>query len=180
MDFDSVVKTRRSIRAFESAAVSQADIIDLVDLARHAPSSMNGQPWHFVLVSAPETKARLVDIKNRYCPPSKKNYRADFMLGAAWIVVVCVDRERSHERGLENAVAATTVMLLAARARGLGSVFMTAYNPDDAGLAREIRELLRIPEGVDPVTLLPVGRPGETPGTKPMSPLEPMIHVETF
>jgi nitroreductase len=180
MDFDSVVKSRRSIRAFRRDAVSQADVVDLIDLARHAPSSMNGQPWHFVLVGSNEKKAQLVEIKNRYCPPSKQDYRADFLGTAAWVVVICVDRERAQGRGIESAVGATTILLLAAHQRGLGSVFMTAYSPDDAGLSREIRRLLHIPDGIDPVTLLPIGRPAETPSPKYLTPLEPMIHVETF
>lgn len=180
MDFDSVVKSRRSIRAFKREAVPKADLVELIDLARHAPSSMNGQPWHFVLVGSDEKKAQLVDIKNRFCPPSKQDYRADFLAAAAWVVVICVDRARAQSRGIESAVAATTILLLAAQERGLGSVFMTAYNPDDAGLAREIRKLLHIPDGIDPVTLLPIGRPAETPSPKYLTPLEPMIHVDTF
>lgn len=180
MDFDGVVKSRRSIRTFRPDPVPKADVVALVDLARHAPSSMNGQPWHFVLVASDEKKARLVEIKNRYCPPSKQDYRADFLRTAAWVVVVCVDRERAQGRGLESAVAATTILLLAAHQRGLGSVFMTAYTPDDAGLSNEIRALLHIPDGIEPVTLLPIGRPAETPTSKYLTPLESMIHVETF
>ncbi|HXV12833.1 MAG TPA: nitroreductase family protein [Candidatus Krumholzibacteria bacterium] len=180
MEFDSVVRGRRSIRRYRSDAVSESEVRDLVDLARHAPSSMNEQPWHFVLVASADKKARLAEIKNTYCPPDKRHYRADFLRSAAWIVVVCVDRARSHGRAVETAVAATTTLLLAAHARGLGSVFMTAHAPDEPGLASEIRGLLGIPEGIDPVTLLPLGRPGETPAEKRLAPFASMIHVDTF
>ncbi len=180
MDFDSVVRGRRSIRRYRADAVPESEIRDLVDLARHAPSSMNEQPWHFVLVASADRKARLAEIKNRYCPPEKRSYHADFLRSAAWIVVVCVDRARSHGRTMENAVAATTTLLLAAHARRLGSVFMTAQAPDQPQLAEEIRTLLGLPAGIDPVTLLPLGRPDETPGEKRLAPLPPMIHVETF
>lgn len=180
MDFDSVVKTRRSVRTYTRDTVAQQDIVDLIDLARHAPSSTDAQPWHFVLISSDVAKARLADIKNRFCPPAKRDYRADFLRDAAWIVVVCVDRERAQGRGIESASAATMVLLLGARARGLGGVFMTAYAPDNDGLAREIRELLHIPPGIDPVTLVPLGRPSEAPASKSLTPLASIIHVETF
>jgi nitroreductase len=180
MEFDNVVRGRRSIRRYRSDAVSEAEVRDLVDLARHAPSSMNEQPWHFVLVASADKKARLADIKNRYCPTEKMSYHADFLRSAAWIVVVCIDRARSHGRAVETAVAATTTLLLAAHARGLGSVFMTAQAPDAPGLSDEIRSLLGLPSGVDPVTLLPLGRPDETPGEKRLAPLASMIHVDTF
>jgi nitroreductase len=141
---------------------------------------MNEQPWHFVLVASADKKARLADIKNRYCPTEKRSYHADFLRSAAWIVVVCIDRARSHGRAVETAVAATTTLLLAAHARGLGSVFMTAHAPDAPGLSNEIRSLLGIPSGIDPVTLLPLGRPDETPDQKRLAPLASMIHVDTF
>lgn len=180
MDFEAIVRGRRSIRKFRSDSLPESDVAELVDLARHAPTSMNGQPWHFVLVRSEAKKARLAEIKNRYCPPEKKNYSADFLRHAAWIVVVCVDRARSHERAVENAVLATSILLLGAHQRGWGSVFMTAYSPGERGLADEIRGLLGIPDGIDPVTLLPLGLPNETPADKSLVPLERILHVESF
>ena len=180
MDFDEVVKGRRSIRRFRPDPVTESEVMDLMELARHAPSSMNGQPWHFVLVRSPESKARLAEIKNRYCPPAKRSYPADFLLHAAWIIVVCVDREKSCGREVENAVSATTILLLAAQQRGLGSVFLTAYSSEEPGLSDEIRALLGIPAGVVPVTIVPLGRPDEIPAAKQLAPLEEMVHVEKF
>jgi len=180
VDFDSVVKGRRSIRKFRPDSVAKSEVLDLVDLARHAPSSMDGQPWHFVLVQSDHKKSRLAEIKNRYCPPGKQQYPAAFLRSAAWIVVVCVDRERSHGRAMETAVAATTILLLGAQQRGLGGVFMTAQSPDEPRLADEIRALLEIPAGIDPITLVPLGRPAETPSGKSLAPLESISHVETF
>ncbi len=180
MDFDTIVKSRRSIRRYGVEPVPESEVVALVDLARHAPSSMNDQPWHFVLVSSDDTKARLADIKNRYCPAEKETYRADFLRSAAWIVVVCVDRERSHERAVETAVAATMILLLGAHRHGLGGVFMTAQSPHQLGLSEEIRALLGIPSGIDPVTLVPLGRPDEAPAAKVLEPLASIVHVETF
>lgn len=180
MDFDTVVKSRRSIRKFRDDPVPKSEIVALIDLARRAPSSMNGQPWHFVLVKAGATKGRLAEIKNRHCPPEKRDYAADFLATAPWVIVVCVERERSHGRALENAVLATAVLLLGAEDRGLGSTFLTAYAPEDPALSDEIRALLRIPPGIDPVTLVPVGRPDETPLGKEIAPVEGVIHVDSF
>lgn len=180
MDFQAIVKGRRSIRRFRHDPVPESEVAELIDLARHAPTSMNGQPWHFILVRSEAKKDRLAGIKNRYCPAEKKGYSADFMRHAAWIVVVCVDRARSHERAVENAVLATAILLLGAHERGWGSVFMTAYSPAEPALADEIRELLGLPEGIDPVTLVPLGLPNETPADKSLVPLERILHVESF
>jgi len=59
---------------------------------------MNGQPWYFIVVRAENTKEQLAEIKNRYCPMEKQNYRADFLQKAPVIIVVCVDKQKSYDR----------------------------------------------------------------------------------
>lgn len=84
-----------------------------------APSSMNGQPWRFIVVKAEKTKEHLVEIKNRYCPVEKQDYEADFLRKAPVVIVVCVDKEKSYEREIENGVLATANLMLGACSRGL-------------------------------------------------------------
>ena len=180
MQFDEAVRSRRSIRQFEPREVPDSVVTELLDLARYAPSSMNGQPWHFVLVRSPETRSRLAEIKNDFCPPAKRAFRADFIARAPLIVVVCVEEESSYDRGLENGIIATTHILLAARDRGLGAVYMSAYDFNEPGLATAIAELLNLPAGVSPVTLIPMGYPSETPAARDRRPLARMVHRERF
>jgi len=51
MEFDAVVRGRRSIRGFLPKPVPQALIREILELAVRAPSSMNTQPWHFYVVT---------------------------------------------------------------------------------------------------------------------------------
>ena len=51
MEFDAVVRGRRSIRGFLPKPVPQALIREILELAMRAPSSMNTQPWHFYVVT---------------------------------------------------------------------------------------------------------------------------------
>ena len=51
MDFDDVVRSRRSIRGFLDKPVPRALIEEILELAMRAPSSMNTQPWHFHVVA---------------------------------------------------------------------------------------------------------------------------------
>lgn len=48
--FRDILKTRRSIREFTEEPVSLADIEDLIDCARYAPSDTNSQTWEFIVV----------------------------------------------------------------------------------------------------------------------------------
>ena len=42
---DEVLRSRRTVRAFEVDEVPIETVIDLLDVARHAPSTFNTQPW---------------------------------------------------------------------------------------------------------------------------------------
>jgi len=180
MNLDDAIRGRRSIRKFREEPVPDSVIRELLDLAVHAPSSMNGQPWRFVVIRNKEIKKRLVELKNKSCPIEKAMYRADFLEAASAVIVVCVDRATSYEREIENAVLATANIMLAAWARGLGSVYMSAQRGNDPTLAEEVRQLLHIPANVDPVTIVPIGYPDETPEGRTLPGVERVSFVDRF
>lgn len=51
MQFDEVVKTRRSIRGFLDKPVPKATVQEVLELALRAPTSLNTQPWNFYVVT---------------------------------------------------------------------------------------------------------------------------------
>lgn len=64
---DEVLRGRRSIRRYAPRAVPDALVREILDLARHAPSSLGAQPWCFVVIRSRETLERLAAIKDDYC-----------------------------------------------------------------------------------------------------------------
>jgi nitroreductase len=180
MEVDKTIKGRRSIRRYQDKDIPDSAVKELLSLATYAPSSMNGQPWCFIVVRAEKTKNRLAEIKNKYCPSEKQDYKADFLRQAPVIIVVCVDKERSYEREIENGVLATANLMLGASSRGLGSVYLSAYRIGEPGISQEMRQVLNIPQNIDPITLIPLGYPDEIPEPKMLRPLEEMIYYETF
>ena len=59
MQYDEVVRGRRSIRGFKRDRVPQALIREIIEMAMRAPSSLNTQPWNFyVLAGAPLDRIR--------------------------------------------------------------------------------------------------------------------------
>jgi nitroreductase len=178
--FHDAVRTRRSIRRYANRSVPDELLVDVLDLARHAPSSMDGQPCCFVVIRDPALKARIVSVKNAACPPGKRAFPADFLLDAPVVVAVCVDREKAHDRLRENGVLATGHLLLAAHAAGLGGVYLSAYESHGDGLCRELGALLGLPDSVEPVTLVPLGFPAEIPAPKALRPLAELLHREQY
>lgn len=50
LEFDEVLKKRRSIRRYKGTPVPRESIVKLLEAARIAPSGSHKQPWHFVVV----------------------------------------------------------------------------------------------------------------------------------
>jgi nitroreductase len=50
MEFDEVIRKRRSIRKYRPEPVPEQYLLQLIEAARQAPSAMNLQPWRYVLV----------------------------------------------------------------------------------------------------------------------------------
>lgn len=180
MKLDEAIKGRRSVRRYQDMDIPNSIIEELLSLALYAPSSMNGQPWHFIVIRKQKTKTELAEIKNRYCPVEKQMYQADFLKDAPVIIVICVDKKKSYDREVENAVLATANILLGAFSRGIGTVYMSAYKPDDLKISEEIRKALHIPMNIAPITIIPLGYPDETPEPKTMKSIKGVISYESY
>ncbi|MEM2947076.1 MAG: nitroreductase family protein [Candidatus Bathyarchaeia archaeon] len=173
MDVFEAIKGRRSIRAFQSRDVPSGIVEKLIEAARWAPSAGNIQPWEFVIVRNPETKKRLAEAA----------LGQSFIEEAPVVIVVCADEERSASgygsRGrtlycIQDTAAAIQNIHLAAYAMGLSTCWVGAFREDEA------RKILKIPEGVRPVAIIPVGYPAESPTPRSRRPLKQIIHYERF
>jgi len=51
MNYDDVVKSRRSIRGYLDKPVPKELIREILEIAMRAPTSMNSQPWNFYVVA---------------------------------------------------------------------------------------------------------------------------------
>ena len=63
MELKETIRGRRSIRKYKEKKVPDFIIEELLELAIYAPSSMDGQPWHFIVVRSNKTKKQLAEIK---------------------------------------------------------------------------------------------------------------------
>ncbi len=180
MEFLEAVKARRSIRGFTPEDVPEEILESMIDCALMAPSSMDGQPWSFILVRNAETKRRLAEAKDRHCPPEKRIYPAGFLGDAPVVIVTCVDRSRAFDRGIESGVLATGHLLLAAADHGLAGVYMSAYRTGAPEVAEEIRAILGSPGHIDPITVVPIGRPAAAAAPKTVKSAREVVFREAY
>ncbi|MEM3586018.1 MAG: nitroreductase family protein [Candidatus Jordarchaeaceae archaeon] len=174
MDVFEAIKNRRSIRDYDPNKQVPRDLIEkIVDAARWAPTAGNQQPVEIVIVQEKEKREKMAAASG-YAPYLKDSPVA---------LVVCVNQNkyaRGYDKAREyytpmDASAAIQNMMLAAHALGLGTCWDSIIDK------RVIRELLKIPEHVDPFSILALGYPSKIPETPPKRrTLEEMIHWETY
>ncbi len=164
MEMNETLKTifsRKSVRAYAEGAIPREQLEMLVRAGMAAPSAVDQRPWEFVVVTE---KATLVRLAERL-PYAK------MAAHAAAAIVVCGDLRRqwggpdSVMWSIDCAAAAQNV-LLAAESLGLGAVWTAGYPYSDR--MSTMREVLGLPDYVQPLTLIPVGIPrgGEKPKEK--------------
>ena len=164
MEVYEAVTTVLAVREFREDPVSDEIVYRIVESARLTASSMNRQPWQFVVVQNRET---LKDLGNIV---SSGPYNAQ----AAFAIVVAV--ERSSPFGVSDASRAIQSMILTAWSEGVGSNW-TGW----VGM-KEVASRLGVPEDLDVIAVVPFGYPTHvrTKGIKSRKPLGEVAHTEQF
>jgi nitroreductase len=173
LDVYEAIKGRRSVRSFKSDDVSPEIVEKLIDAARQAPSAGNIQPWEFVIVRESEIKRSLVEAASGQ----------RFIEEAPVVIVVCANENCSSQgygvRGktlycLQDTAAAIQNILLFAYSMGLGTCWVGAFREEEA------RKALKIPSGIRPVAIIPVGHPAKAPQPRSRREINLIVHQETF
>ena len=73
-DITHYAENRQSAKAYNPTKKISADNIEKIkELLRFSPSSVNSQPWHFILASSDEAKAKIAKSTERLFPFNKKS-----------------------------------------------------------------------------------------------------------
>lgn len=153
------ILSRTSVRAYTEQAVEKAKVEKMLRAAMAAPSAVNKQPWHFVVINNKNTLGQIA----RLTP------NTGMAAGAPLAIVVCGDMKKAldgegRDFWVQDVSAATENLLLEAHALGLGAVWTGVYPIKDK--VKAIRELLKLPETIVPLTTVVIGYPKEAPRPK--------------
>lgn len=153
------IATRTSIRDYEARPVEKEKIEKMLRAAMAAPTAMNKQPWHFVVV----------DQRNVLDALAGTNPYAKMLKKAPLAIVVCGNTDKMIEGGgrdfwIQDASAATENLLLAAHAMGLGAVWTGAYPSEERCIS--INKVLSLSDNLVPLNMIVVGYPAEQPQPK--------------
>jgi len=167
MNTIEAINKRRSIRKYTSQEVSDEIINELLNAAMMAPSARNTQSWQLVVIKSRSLLDKLSDI----------HPYAKMLKEAPLAILVCGDRTQEENDSYQciNCSAATQNILLAAYALGIGSVWLGVY--PRAERIEPIKELLNLPEGIIPISLIALGYADEVKA-KPERFIKEKVHYD--
>jgi nitroreductase len=192
-DLWEVFKSRRSVRKFKPDAVPEADLRRILDAARSAPTSGNQQPWKFLVVRDPakiealktaciarslsraDPNKPLSDDEKKRRETRIKNFSENFFSAPVYIVILTDNQSKYADYNHWDGPLAAGYLMLAARALGYGTVFITDAIPDEV-----TKKVLNIPDRYTRVCITPLGIPVAWPSSPSKKPLEDFIAWETL
>lgn len=147
----NAIFSRRSIRAFTDKKIDEQTLETLLKAGMYAPSAMNTQPWHFIVVRDKETMNKVMKVH----PYSKMLKTADVLL------VVCSSQINDAQKKFftQDLGACTENILLAAKSLGIGSCWLGVYPNDD--VVCKIAQIFDTPNDIVPFGLIALGYPDE-------------------
>lgn len=151
------IMTRTSIRQFKEQPVEQEKVDIMLKAAMAAPTAVNLQPWHFIVI----TDKKAIGLLSGNQPTN-----------APLLIAVCGNTDKTTmENGnklpdfwVQDVLAATENLLLAAHALGLGAVWTGVYPVMER--TAEVANVLNCPPNIIPLAVVRIGYPDEAPEPK--------------
>ena len=146
MDTFEAVRTMLAVRSYEDRPVPEELVRRIVEAGHLSASSMNLQPWHFVVVQEHGTLRRLGELAKT----------GPYIAQAPLAIAVVIEDTRF---AVSDASRAIQSMMLTAWSEGVGSNWVGF-----SGSLEGIKPLLGIPADLDVLAVLPFGYPEEAVG----------------
>jgi len=167
MKFLELAEKRYSVRAYKPDPVEEDKLNQVLEAARLAPTAVNFQPFQLIVIHTAGREAELNRI-----------YKRDWFVQAPLVICICgipgqgwVRRDGKNYTEVDVAIAMDH-LILAATDAGLGTCWVAAF---DATAAREV---LGLPDDVEPMAFTPLGYPADEPGPKKRKPLSELVRYE--
>lgn len=169
MEFTTLIKKRYSVRAYKADPVEEDKLQQVLVAARLAPTAANRQPFAIIVIHTAGREAEL-----------RRIYDREWFVQAPLIICACgipargwVRRDGKNYTDVDVTIAMDH-LVLAATDVGLGTCWIAAFDPAAA------REVLSLPNGIEPIAFTPLGYPADSPGPKERKPLSELVRYESW
>jgi nitroreductase len=171
--FIELAKKRYSSRKYLNKPVEDEKLIEVLEAARISPSAANFQPWHFIVIRAKENLKAIHTV-----------YHREWFKEAPVVIVACGDHHVAWKRAdgkdhtdIDISIAVDH-MTLAATYLGLSTCWICNFD------AKKCCEILKLPENIEPIALIPLAYPADSTDTSRHSTkrkkIEEIVHWEKF
>lgn len=151
MEFIELAKKRYSSRKYLNKKIEKDKIYKVLEAGRIAPSAVNFQPWQFIVI---EDEANLKKLW--------ETYDREWIKEAPVLIIICGDHKKSWKRkkdgkdhcDIDAAIAADHITLQATEL-GLATCWVCNFDKDKCS------EILKLPENIEPIVILPLGYPAD-------------------
>jgi len=168
MEYSKLIASRYSVRAYRSDPVEDEKLQRVLEAACLAPTASNRQPFQIIVIN---TQSRENELLRIYHKPWF--VQAPLILCAVGLPKDSWVRSADQRRYLDVDVAIVMDhLILEATNQGLGTCWIAAFN------ARAAREILSLPDEVEPLIFTPLGYPADVPGPKERKPLDTLVRYE--
>lgn len=146
------IATRATVRAFKKDPIPDAMIEKLLRAGMAAPTALNAQPWHFIVIRDRDILSAL----------SLASPHTGMLADAPLAIAVCgnTDKKLKSDEGIywiQDVAAAAENILLAAHALGLGATWTGSYPVDSR--YQLAKQTLALPDNILPVSIIAIGYP---------------------
>ncbi|MFX1449303.1 MAG: nitroreductase family protein [Promethearchaeota archaeon] len=163
MDVYEIIKKRRSIRSYKLGEMPKDNLMKILHSAQLAPSASNMQPYKFIIVQDTQLKKEVAKLANHQL----------FLSKAAVIVIALGDPNREKWYKVDLAIAMEHMVLVATEL-GYGTCWIGAFDEES------IKKLLKIPDDLKIVALLPIGLSNQSPPARPRKEFKELFFSERF
>ena len=155
--FKELVKKSRSYRGYdESRRITREELLELVDCARFAPSSVNRQPFQYLLAYEQEDLDKIQPLTGwaRGLPQMKLPQPGKCPTA---FIVICQNTNWDPDlnRYLRDVGITAQTLLLAAAEMELGGIMIGNFSP------KKLAETMELPENIVPMLIVAFGKPDE-------------------
>ena len=169
MEFSTLIEKRYSARAYKPDPVEDDKLQQVLQAARLAPTAANRQPFQLIVIHTAGREAEL-----------RRIYGRDWFVQPPLVICACgvpaqgwVRSDGKNYNEVDVAIAMDHLTLAAANL-GLGTCWIAAFDPAAA------REVLHLPDDVEPIVFTPLGYPTDQVGPKKRKALSELVRYESW
>jgi nitroreductase len=167
MELSDVIQKRYSVRGYKPDPVEDEKLLAVLEAARQAPTAANRQRFQLIVIHTEGREEELGRI-----------YGREWFVQAPIVICACrypmgPERKRKDYTDVDIGIVVDHLILKAAEL-GLGTCWIGAFDPAAA------REVLGLPDEVEPVVFTPLGYPDAPPRGTDRKPLSKLVRYERW